>query len=392
MVAVTGRRSGGPTVYRAWLFGVLFAARTAVAFQFQSVPAIGPYLVEAQGITFGTLGLLIGSYMLPGVLLAIPSGMLDKRLGSGRALALGLSAMVLGGLVMLGGTPTLLFAGRILSGAGAVVLNVVLAKVVADHFADRLAAAMGGLVASWPLGIALALVSLPRLAEGVGPTGALLVSLLPAVICLPAVSSLLPGRGEHGSNGAGSRLIGRHATQLAVVAGLSWGLYNVSYVVIVASLPELLALRGYSLPAAAGLTSVLGWVLIVTLPGGGLLAGRLRHPLTAATICLLLVGVAAGLLVVEAGYFWWLGMLALLIGLPAGTIMALPAQQLPPEDRSIGMGLFFTVFYGCMAILPGVAGAARAITGNPGSGLLCGGGGAILAAASLTLCAKLRRD
>jgi hypothetical protein len=49
----------------------------------------------------------------------------------------------------------------IISGTGAVLLNILLAKMVADWFGDReLATAMGILVVSWPVGIGLALVVL----------------------------------------------------------------------------------------------------------------------------------------------------------------------------------------------------------------------------------------
>ena len=383
-------RSGAPASHPWLFFGVLFAARTSIAYQFQSVPAVGPYLVDTLEITYGTLGLLIGSFMLPGVLLAIPGGMLDKRLGSKRVLLLGLAAMFLGGLLMVGRSPELLFAGRILSGAGAVILNVVLAKVVAERFAEQLVAVMGGFVASWPLGVALALVTLPRLAEQAGPAAALVVGALPTALCFLAIWALFRDAERSASIEPGKRFIGRLATGLALTSGLVWGFYNVSYVVIVANLPEFLALKGYSVPAAAAVTSILGWVLIVTLPGGGLIAQRMGHPFATMATCLLLVGVAVGLLVVAEGVLWWVGLLALLVGLPAGLIMALPAQSLSPEDRSVGMGLFFTAFYGCMAVLPGIAGTVREFTGTPASALLCGGAGAILAAACLLPFAALR--
>ena len=39
---------------------VLFLARTAMAYQFQSVPSVGPLLVGDLGISFAQLGTLIG--------------------------------------------------------------------------------------------------------------------------------------------------------------------------------------------------------------------------------------------------------------------------------------------------------------------------------------------
>ena len=62
-----------------WLIlGVLFFARTAMGFQFQSVAAVSPLLVADLGIDLALLGVLIGVWMLPGVVAAIPGGMLGR--------------------------------------------------------------------------------------------------------------------------------------------------------------------------------------------------------------------------------------------------------------------------------------------------------------------------
>ena len=75
--------------------------------------------------------------------------------------------------------------GRIVSGTGAVLLNVLLAKMVADWFGDRdLATAMGILVVSWPVGIGLALVVLGPLAVATSWTIALQTS---TGVCVAAI-------------------------------------------------------------------------------------------------------------------------------------------------------------------------------------------------------------
>ena len=44
--------------------------------------------------------------------------------------------------------------------------------------------------------------------------------------------------------------------------------------------------------------------------------------------------------------------------------MSLPTRVLRPETRAIGMGLFFTMFYGCMMLGPGVGGACAKWAGS----------------------------
>ena len=64
------------------MLSVLFLARTAMAYQFQTAASDGPFLIDGLGIGFAQLGTLIGLYMLPGIVIALPGGMLGQRFGA----------------------------------------------------------------------------------------------------------------------------------------------------------------------------------------------------------------------------------------------------------------------------------------------------------------------
>jgi MFS family permease len=120
------------------ILGVLFAARTVMAFQFQSLPALGPVLVHDLGIDYALFGTLVGLFMLPGVVFAVPGGVLGQRFGDKRIAVLGLGLMAVGGLlVALAPSVPVLTAGRLCGGIGGVLLNIILAKMVTDWFAGR---------------------------------------------------------------------------------------------------------------------------------------------------------------------------------------------------------------------------------------------------------------
>jgi len=140
---------------------VLFLARTALAIQFQAVASAGPFLLVALAIDYAALGLLIGLHSLPGMVIAIPGGVLGQRLGARRVALIGLFLMVAGGgVVGLAQSFPSAAAGRTVLGVGAVLFNVMATKMVADWFSGReIATAMGTLVSSWPLGIALGLLA-----------------------------------------------------------------------------------------------------------------------------------------------------------------------------------------------------------------------------------------
>ena len=51
---------------KRWLIlAALTLARTAMGFQFQSVPAVAPKLTSELGMSYAVLGTLVGLYLLP---------------------------------------------------------------------------------------------------------------------------------------------------------------------------------------------------------------------------------------------------------------------------------------------------------------------------------------
>lgn len=71
-----------------------------MAFQFQTVGSLSSTLVDALAIDHARLGTLIGLYMLPGVAIALPGGVLGRRFGDKTIVLVGLALMASGGAVM----------------------------------------------------------------------------------------------------------------------------------------------------------------------------------------------------------------------------------------------------------------------------------------------------
>ena len=137
-----------------------------MAMQFQSIPPISTLLVEELGFNFTQIGLLIGIWMLPGVFIALPGGLLGQRFGDKKVVIAGLGLQVVGALVFANANAfPMVFAGRLLGGVGAVAFNVQLTKIVNDWFGEKeIATSMGILMTAWPFGIALALFTLGHVA------------------------------------------------------------------------------------------------------------------------------------------------------------------------------------------------------------------------------------
>src|SRR5579871_5979743 len=84
-----------------WLIlAVLLAARAATGFQFQSVGSASHFLLHDFGFDYAQLGMLLGAYLLPGAVVALPAGVLGERLKETRLGLAGLALMILSGAAL----------------------------------------------------------------------------------------------------------------------------------------------------------------------------------------------------------------------------------------------------------------------------------------------------
>jgi MFS family permease len=349
------------------ILAVLFAVRSTTAFQFQSVAAVAPLLTSQFGIGLADIGVLIGLYFAPGVALALPGGAIGQKFGD-KPTALGALVLMLAGSAMMASSASwpVQIAGRLIGGAGFIVLSVQLTKMLTDWFAGKeIATAMAIFVNSWPLGIAACLLALPWIGTqyGIGATHLGVVAFAAGAIVLLAVFYRPPADLAPAATATASRL-DRKTIVAVIVAGLIWGLFNVGFAVIVSFGPTMLVERGWSIAEAGSTISTVLWISVISVPLGGLLADRAKRPaaivyasaIAAAALMVLLPRSAAVLPIMVA--------LGLIVGLPAGPIMSLPSRVLQPQTRSIGMGVFFTTYFACMMLGPVIGGALAKWTGS----------------------------
>lgn len=337
------------------VLALLFGVRVAMAFQFQAVAALSPLVMDEFDVGIADLGLLIGLYLSPGIALAIPGGKIGKRFGDKPSVLFGLVLMICGGLLMMiWPLWEMQLLGRLLAGIGGVILNVLMSKMVTDWFDGReIATAMGIFVNSWPVGIALALVVLPPIAEGSSLAMAHLFVVGLAAVGLIVLAMFYRSPAVSGDAGTVKQQKLAGLTLAAVLtAGSIWGLYNAALGMIFSFGPAVLAERGWSASDASSATSIALWLVAISVPLGGVIADR-----TGRRNLVLLSGLLlfAAMLIVAArtdAVLLIFAILGLVGGLSAGPIMSLPASVLRAETRAVGMGIFFTMFYLATVIAP----------------------------------------
>ncbi|MTI42465.1 putative MFS family arabinose efflux permease [Roseibium hamelinense] len=349
------------------ILALLFLARIGLGFQFQTVASVGDDLVVAFGLDYAGIGLLIGLFMAPGLVLAIPAGYWGRFVSDRIMVVMGLGALALGGAVSSLATESWAIGlGRIFAGAGFLFTTLYFTKMVADWFEGReIATAMSILVMSWPFGIAMGQVGHAWLAQAYGWQVPFQAA---SVYCLfAALGVLLYYRPPHdlppAQGGSAVALTGQE-WRLVVCAASAWGMFNAAYVTYLSFGPKVLEELGQSAIAAAGIVSIGSWLMIFSGAVCGQVVDRFGGRNAVLAVCmggavasLMLLGVQGGGLGASV-LFGLIGMA------PAGVIMAMAGQAMRPQVRAFGMGIFFTVYYAIMLVTPPIAGAILDATGN----------------------------
>jgi MFS family permease len=349
---------------------IVFVTRTSMGFQFQAVAAVAPLMVEELHLTWVQLGSLIGLYMLPGAVFALPGGVLGQRFGDRRMVVGSLALMVAGGLVTAAAHGFVVAAaGRLVSGAGAVLMNILLAKMVADWFVGReLSTAMGIMLTSWPVGLGIATATLGALATHASWRVAVVATALVAGFGLVLIAFAYrdPPRSASGAAKADAqriRLSGREVG-LASSGGFAWGCFNASLVAIIAFGPGLLTSRGMALRDAGFVVSLAIWVTMLSVPIGGLLTDRLGRPSIPIVAGSLLAALCTGLLPELSRPLLAFCLVGFAIGAPPGALMAILPKAVASERLATAFGVYYTVYYVVMAAVQLAAGGVRDLFGS----------------------------
>ncbi len=371
---------------RRWMIlAVLFAARAATGFQFQSIGSTANMLMQDLGINYSEIGMLLGAYLLPGIVVAFPAGLLGQRFREKKLGLAGLAMMAISGaaLSFSDGFAAALVA-RTIGGVGATIVVLVATKMTVDWF-DRseIVLAMSLLQMSWPFGAMLALPIQATIAQRLGWPAVMLSSAVCASLVLFAFT-FVSEREEPPQPTAIDRAGLPVAVLLPVtIAGLIWGGMNLACILFFSYAPLLIVAQGSTPTVAASLTSLAIWFTILAIPSGGYLVHRSGRPIAAIIACALLAAVALVLFV--DGVFPTISCLlfGVAVGPLSGAILSLPSRVLGPHQRAVGLGVFYTCFYVLMAVGPLVVGHLQDVWGSPSVGLVAG---AVLLGATVPLC------
>jgi MFS family permease len=361
---------------RPWaILTALTLVRVAFGYQFQTVATLGPRLIALFHLSYAAFGALIGAFMALGVFIALPVGLLGRWVGDRVVTSVGMALMVAGPCVSAwGADPASITAGRIIAGVGGVCAVVPQGKIVADWFTgSRLMLAMSIVVCGYPLGVGLAQLGLPPVSQLLGwPSAFLSGAIIPGIGLVLFLASFAPAPNV-GPATNGFSFPSLRECLLVAIAGMIFTAYTSGYAGYFSYVPDTLAHRGAGLALTGLVVAIAAWGNTpATLFGGGL-AGRFGgfRILVIGTVGLVFGTAGTALLALPV---LWSVLVGIVGSIHPGVIVTVGTLSTRPEHRTIGMGIFYSLYFAGGAVGPALCGRAADLYGGPAGGLLAAAG------------------
>jgi MFS family permease len=266
-----------PISARAWaILAAISLGRLAFGYQIQTVASIAPELSRVFGLDYTALGALIGLYLAPGAVAALPAGVLGRRFGDRATVGAGLCLMAAGGAICASGGAWGVGAGRVVCGLGAVALIVMQGKILAEWFAEgAFMAAVSLAIGAYPIGVGLGQLTHAPLARDLGWQAAFLAgAAIAGAAAALFIASCRPAPGAPVTRGERLAWPNRRECVLVVVAGFLWTAYNSGYLGFLSYVPSLLTTRGASAGTIGIAVALATWSTVPALFAGSWLATR----------------------------------------------------------------------------------------------------------------------
>jgi CP family cyanate transporter-like MFS transporter len=259
------------------VWAVVAAGVVAAAYVGKLPPAI-PLLRQEFGLSLVAAGWVNSTFNTLAVSTSVFFGAFAGRHGALRFCGAGLAALMLGGLLgAIASSATVLFASRIVEGAGFIAVAVSAPTLIVAASAPRQRNLTLGLWSIYlPFGVSLTMLASPLLLGSLGWRGFWLVIVLVTLVCLAALTRSPAAYGV-------ARTDRMHTLAVTAQAlrqpgpwwlGLGFGCYALNFYALMVWLPTFLVQeRGTSVTAAALLTAL----VVAVNVAGNLLGTWLVH-------------------------------------------------------------------------------------------------------------------
>jgi predicted MFS family arabinose efflux permease len=337
--------------YRWVILFLSLLSCTIYQFSLFSVAPMIPQLMGVFGVNDASAGLLVSIVIIPGAILAIPTGGILNKIGFRLSGTIALLAMTIGGVVTAYSTTfELAMIGRLILGFASSFLTIGTLTSITDWFTkDQIGTAIGLFGTANTTGIIVAFWAVPVLAQNFGWQFPFLLAALIALIWGVLFALLMRNRHlktqQSIQEQKGLRKLLKNPDVWKVC--LTWFFFNLaSYGFIVWAPTLLTTFKGQTTINAGLISSIYLLVGLILTPVYGYISDRLRRRKPIAIVGLISMSATMPLLIFIGPDTIIGGVL--LVGVCSATMISLPnvlmANCLPPSDRGFGFGLM-SLFY-----------------------------------------------
>ncbi|MCW4018336.1 MAG: MFS transporter [Candidatus Bathyarchaeota archaeon] len=327
------------------LFAALLSCDTYY-FAFQSLPPLINEIQSVFAIDHATAGLLMSIVVVPGVIMALPTGMIVSKYGFRRIGFLALLSVALGSLITALST-TFLWAlfGRFIMGFGSCFITIGTASIIPLWFQKKeFGLAMGIYSIGVPISTIAAFTISPILGQIFGWRSPFFVGAIAGVmvaVFFGLVFKDVPLRHEEKRTDLSTTWKTLKSKEVWKI-GLMWMLFSIVSSGFVTWAPSLLStFKGISVVYASVLSSMYMVSKIFFIPFYGWASDRLGKRKTIVIAGLFATALSICVLSFLEGTGLTIGILV--VGASAGAIpaltFALMAQAVPPRQTGIGFGM-----------------------------------------------------
>ena len=250
---------------------------------YQSFPPILSLLIKDLGLSHSEAGLLAAIFCLPGIFLTIPLSFYSTRIGMKRLGIMSIILLAAGSVVVASANSfSMLLAGRIIAGLGAVALPFAGLEAVAQWFAEyRTGFAMGIYSTCMLGGVIVSLSTFGTVGVNLGWQASIWITVGVCAVALILYATVFKNPPLHDEQASGQ--VSHPARQLfslgwpVWILGMCWALFNLANISVVTFSPDLMYQNGFNLGLAGFFTSIMLIVTVILSPFTGHLLDRMRY-------------------------------------------------------------------------------------------------------------------
>ncbi len=344
-----------------------YVCMLAFALVFQSIPPVLALIISELNITYAQAGLLMSLFALPGVFIALPSGIISDRYGMRKVGIASLSLMVIGTFIVgVSGNLPSIYVGRLISGVGALTLAIVLPQLLSRWFIGKeIGIGMGVFNTAMPLGTITSFNIFSILGNDLGWKFPIFLTTVASILALLIFLWLFkePTKEIKRNEDSLSQNIADTGILIWIV-GFTWMWFNAAFISFLTFAPNFFVSKGYEPSFAGFMSSIVMMGSLFLSP----LIGYLVYKFGREEMLIVVGGAVLTLLIflvptasMHLSLLIFVGIFTAFIPAP---VFSLPSKIVQPQSLGLGFGILTACLNVGVLAGPYLTGLAKDLTGE----------------------------